>query len=466
MTRQPDVLIVLSDQQRPDTIGSYGQALPTTPVLDSLADEGTVFDQAFTVQPVCGPARASIQTGRVPTEVGCWRNGLALPAGAETMATRLATLGYRTGYVGKWHLASDRGPRLPPDRNPARFEKAPVPPERRGGYTDTWVAADALELTSGAYRGNVWDERGEEVALHGYRVDAIADLAVDRLDRLAQDDRPFLLFVSFLEPHHQNDRFRTIAPRGTTRAFRDFVVPGDLEGTLGDWRWNYAATLATCRSIDSNVGRLLDALRGHGRFDDALVIYASDHGSHFRTRNLEYKRSCHDASIRIPLIVRGPGFDAGRRSARLVTHLDLLPTIVTAAGGENPGLAGRPLQESESADDWRDEVLVQISESQIGRALRTATHTFSAAAPGWNPLRGHLAPAADTYVETHCYDLASDPYQRHNLSGDRASKGLRQALADRLADEIARVEGTRPTIRLQRSGRHRGAAPSGSLRAR
>lgn len=450
MTRPPDILIVLSDQQRPDTMGVYGQALPTTPVLDALAEDGTTFDQAFTVQPVCGPARASIQTGRFPTELGCWRNGLALPECTETMATRLAGLGYRTGYVGKWHLASDRGPRLPPDRTLAHFEKQAVPPARRGGYADAWVAADALELTSGAYKGHVWDEDGNEVTLHGYRVDAIGDLAVDRLKRLADDDdRPFLLFVSFLEPHHQNDRFRTIASKGSARHFRDFAVPGDLRGTLGDWRWNYAATLATCASIDANVGRMLDALRTRGRFDDSLVIYASDHGSHFRTRNLEYKRSCHDASIQIPLIVHGPGFGGGVRSDRLVTHLDLLPTIVTAAGGDDPSLAGRPLQQALDADDWRDEVLVQISESQIGRALRTATHTYAAAAPGHNPLRGHLAPAADTYVETHCYDLTADPFQRHNLSGKPESVALRRTLADRLADAITRVEGKRPTIRMR-----------------
>lgn len=449
MPRPPDVLIVLSDQQRPDTMGVYGQSLPTTPVLDGLAADGTTFDRAFTVQPVCGPARASIQTGRVPSELGCWRNGLALPEGTETMATRMAALGYRTGYVGKWHLASDRGPRLPADRTPARYEKQAVTPDRRGGYADAWVAADALELTSGAYKGHVWDEDGKEVALHGYRVDAIGDLAVDRLNRLADDDdRPFLLFVSFLEPHHQNDRFRTIASQGSTRKFRDFAVPGDLRGTLGDWRWNYAATLATCESIDTNVGRMLDVLRARGRFDDALVIYASDHGSHFRTRNFEYKRSCHDASIRIPLVVRGPGFADGVRSDQLVTHLDLLPTIVTAAGGEDPGLAGRPLQQALGADDWRDEVLVQISESQIGRALRTATHTYAVAAPGRNPLRGHLAPDADTYVETHCYDLAADPHQRRNLSGTPESTALRRSLADRLTDAITRVEGTRPTIRV------------------
>ena len=446
MPRQPDVLIVLSDQQRPDSMGAFGQALPVTPVLDSLADEGVAFDNAFSIQPVCGPARASIQTGRWPTDIGCWRNGLALSEGSDTIATRLGALGYRTGYVGKWHLGSDRGPNLPAGRTASRFEKRPVPPERRGGYRDAWVAADALELTSGPYRGNVFDEDGHEVALDGFRVDAIGDLALDRMKRLAVDDRPFLLFVSFLEPHHQNDRFRTIGPKGWAKRFSDFDVPGDLKGTLGDWRWNFAASLACCASIDANVGRLTDTLRTLGRYDESLVIYASDHGSHFRTRNLEYKRSCHDASIRVPLVVRGPGFRGGLHCDRIVTHLDLLPTVVTSAGGSDPNLAGKPLQDALTADDWRKEILVQISESQIGRTLRTATHTYAAAARGLNPLRGHLRPSADHYRETHLYDLVGDPYQRHNLAGSPATAELRRTLAGRLADAVELVEGQRPII--------------------
>jgi len=458
---RPDVLIVLTDQQRPDSIGAYGQALPTSPTLDALAADGTVFDSAFTVQPVCGPARAAIQTGMLPTDVGCWRNGLALPDGVPTMASRLAGLGYRTGYVGKWHLASNRGPSLPADRTAARYERKPVPPERRGGYRDAWVAADALELTSGAYRGHLFDEDGDEVRIEGYRVDAVSAIAADRLERLCRDERPFLLFVSHLEPHHQNDRFRTIAPKGTARTFRGFDVPGDLRGTLGDWRWNFAASLACAAAIDSGLDRLLDVLRDHGRFDSTIKVFSSDHGSHFRTRNLEYKRSPHDASIRIPLVVHGPGFGGGRRSDRLVTHLDLLPTLLAAAGADPTGadtggaggpdvgaegLRGRPLQEAVDGGGWRDEVLVQISESQIARALRTPTHTFSAAARGVDPLRGHRRPRADEYRATHLYDLVADPHQRRNLARDPSAASLRAELADRLANAVEAAEGRRPAI--------------------
>lgn len=439
---RPNVLVVLSDQQRPDSCGVFGQRLPVTPRLDAMAADGVAFDEAFTVQPVCGPARAAIQTGLYPTTTGCWRNGIALPPGTDTLADRMSALGYATGYVGKWHLASNRGRNLPGDRPTARFERRAVPPDRRGGYRDVWVAADALEHTSGATNGHVYDEHGERVELHGFRVDALTDLAIDRLDRF-DDERPFFLFVSFLEPHHQNNRFRTIGPQGWATRFRGYDRPGDLPAWRGDWRWNYAEYLACCASIDANLGRLLDHLDRSGRLDDTLVVFTSDHGSHFRTRNLEYKRSPHDASIRIPLVIAGPGFRGGTHRTDLVTNVDLLPTLVSAAGGDDPALDGRQLQTDSGAPD---DVLIQISESHIGRALRTATHTYATRAPARNPFAGHLHPAADRYVGTHLYDNTRDPHQRHNLIDDPTAAAVRRALADRLADRIGEIEGSRPTI--------------------
>ncbi len=440
MDVQPNVLVVLTDQQRPDSCGVFGQRLDVTPVLDELAGTGVAFDHALTVQPVCGPARAALQTGRYPTEVGCWRNGLSLPRGVPTLADRLAELGYWTGYVGKWHLASDRGPGRPRGRVSARFERRPVPPDRRGGYRDAWAAADALEHTSGPMGGHVFDEQGRRVPLTGYRVDAVTDLAIDRLRRV--DDRPFLLWVSYLEPHHQNNRLRVVGPPGEAARFRDFDRPGDLPAWRGDWRWNYPEYLAACASIDRNLGRLLEELRSSGRLADTIVVFTSDHGTHFRTRNAEYKRSPHDASIRVPLVVAGPGFRGGLRRDDLVSHLDLLPTLVAAAGGSDPALDGRPLQ----APGDRDDVLVQISESMIGRALRTRTHTIGVAAATRRPLDGHRHPAAASYRVTHLYDNVTDPRQQRNLARDPAHAGVRRELATRLRDRIRDVEGSEVTI--------------------
>ena len=108
MNNQPNIIFVLSDQQRWDTLGCYGQELDVTPNLDRMASEGTRFEHAFTCQPVCGPARACLQTGRHATEIGCFRNSIALPVEVQTIARCLSGSGYETGYIGKWHLASTK----------------------------------------------------------------------------------------------------------------------------------------------------------------------------------------------------------------------------------------------------------------------------------------------------------------------------------------------------------------------
>ena len=399
MAKRPNILVVLSDQQRPDSCGVFGQRLDVTPNLDTLAAGGVAFDNSFTVQPLCGPSRAALQTGLMPTTTGCWRNGRSLPQGQTTMATALGSAGYWTGYLGKWHLASDGGYLPKPGTGVTRFGNRPVPPERRGGYDDLWLAADSLEATSLPYRGHVFDGDGNKVELTGFRVDGLTDLVIDALRGRADEERPFFMFVSFLEPHHQNNRFRTIGPKGWAKRFGDYDVPADLKGTLGDWRWNYAEYLACCASIDANLGRITDALERMGKLDNTLIVYSSDHGSHFRTRNLEYKRSPHDASIRVPLVVRGPGFRGG-----------------------------------------------QISESQVGRALRTERHTYAVTGKGLGRLARYRDPAADVYEEYLLYDNVEDPAQRHNLAGTAETAELRRTLATQLEDEIERLEGTRPRV--------------------
>ena len=105
---RPNIIFYFSDQQRFDTMGCYGQPLPVTPFLDSLAREGVKFENAFTCQPVCGPARACLQTGQYATRTGCYRNAVALPGDIPTLAGYFGDAGYDTAYIGNWHLASHR----------------------------------------------------------------------------------------------------------------------------------------------------------------------------------------------------------------------------------------------------------------------------------------------------------------------------------------------------------------------
>ncbi len=426
--QKPNIIFIFSDQQRWDTLGCYGQKLDITPNLDRLAQKGVRFEYAFTCQPVCGPARACLQTGKYATEVGCYRNNIALPLSEKTIAHWFNENGYETAYIGKWHLASTGGDSNEYIGEHCNYRTLPVPPERRGGYS-YWLASDVLEFTSHGYDGYLFDGNMNKVEFKGYRVDCITDFVLEYLETRKRE-KPLFLFLSFIEPHHQNDRNRYEGPTGSRERFSNYEVPGDLEGTEGDWRENYPDYLGCCASLDHNVGRIMKKLEELNMADNTVVIYTSDHGCHFRTRNSEYKRSCHDACIRIPMIACGPGFYGGKTITDLVSLIDIPPTLLACAGINKPDyMKGRPLQElvDGTAKDWPGEVFLQISEEQVGRAIRTKKWKYSVRAydkDGWRDSH------SDTYTEEFLYDLEKDPHERHNLVSDPQYEDVRRKLAE------------------------------------
>jgi len=435
---RPNIVFYFTDQQRWDTMGCYGQRLEVTPNLDRIAAEGCRFDNAFTCQPVCGPARACLQSGLWPTETGCFRNDIELPQNIPTLAGTLNEAGYRTAYVGKWHLASNR------DRGLLNHT-GPVPEALRGGYSDYWMAADTLEFTSHGYNGYVFDKENRRVDFTGYRVDCINDFAVDYVH--SQDGgRPFFLFVSQLDPHHQNDHNRYEGPDGSRRRFARYDAPGDLLGHGGDWRENFPDYLGQCRRIDENVGRLVDALIDQGLWDNTVFIYTSDHGSHFRTRNEEYKRSCHDACTHIPLIIHGPGFNRRAVIREMVSLMDLPATVLDCAGAQIPaGFRGRPVAPlaAGEAAGWENAVFMQISESQVGRAVRTPGWKYSVRAldkDGWKDMD------ASVYTEDFLYDLESDPHEQTNLVAAPEYAAVRAQLRELLLRKMEEAGEARPQI--------------------
>jgi len=437
----PNIVFIFSDQQRWDTVGCYGQELDITPNLDHMAEEGVRFEYAFTCQPVCGPARACLQTGKYATEVGCHTNHRMLPLKEKTIAHYLSENGYEVGYIGKWHLAS-YGPR----GGKNDFRTRPVPPERRGGYKDFWLASDVLEFTSHSYDGHMFDGNmnKREFPPGRYRVDVLTDWVLEYL-RTRSDKKPFFLFVSYIEPHHQNDHGHYEGPHGSKERFKEFKVPGDLVGTDGDWREEFPDYLDCVNSLDQNLGRIRDELNQLGIADNTLVIYTSDHGSHFRTRNSEYKRSCHDGCIRIPMIAYGPGFTGGKVISNLVSLIDLPPTILKAGGVEPPSyMRGKALQELLEGEvkDWPQEVFLQISESQCGRAIRTKKWKYSVRAPE----KGGSDPSSEIYVEDFLYDLEADPHERNNLVESEDHIEVRQRLSEILKYRMVQAGEKEPVI--------------------
>lgn len=440
--KQPNVVFVFSDQQRWDTMGCYGQPMDITPNLDQMAKEGVKFEHAFSCQPVCGPARASIQTGKYAEEIGCYRNGIALPMDEKTIANYLSEAGYEVGYIGKWHLASTVGANID---EPVDYRVKAIPPERRGGYKDYWLASDILEFTSKGYNGHMFDKDMNKVEFEGYRVDCLTDFALDYLET-RDGEKPFFLFLSYIEPHHQNDEKRYIGPDGSKEKYKDFVVPGDLEGTEGDWRESYPDYLGCINSIDKNLGRIREKLDELGLAEDTVIIYTGDHGSHFRTRNREYKRSCHESSIHVPMIAYGSGFPEGVTVEEMVSLIDVAPTVLAAAGIPTPAdMKGRPLQDVANGRDknWPEEAFVQISETQVGRAIRTKKWKYSVKAPG---KRGGWDPRSDMYMEQFLYDLDNDPHERNNLVSDPDYQKVREEMAERLKKRMAQAGEKVPEI--------------------
>ncbi|MFC1806336.1 sulfatase-like hydrolase/transferase, partial [Planctomycetota bacterium] len=239
---RPNVVVFFTDQQRWDSTGVHGNPLELTPNFDRMATRGTHCFNAFTCQPVCGPARAVLQTGRHATNTGCWRNGIPLRPDERTLAHWFADAGYATGYIGKWHLA----------------DKQIVPPAQRGGY-DYWLGANVLEMCSEPYRTEMWDGDGRKVRLPGYRVDAQTDAVVRYID--AHQAEPFFLFVSYLEPHFQNHVDDYPAPDGYRERYTGRWVPPDLAALGGSTHQHLGGYWGICKRLDEALGRILDALR-------------------------------------------------------------------------------------------------------------------------------------------------------------------------------------------------------------
>jgi arylsulfatase A-like enzyme len=333
---RPNVLVFFTDQQRHDTTGVHGCPLDLTPNFDRMATQSTHVAHSFTCQPVCGPARSCLQTGLYATQTGCWRNSIPLAPEHRTLAHYFRDAGYHTGYIGKWHLGDGAS-------------NGPVREDQRGGY-EYWLAANAIEMTSDAYDCVVYNSDNQAIKLPGYRVDALADAAIGFINDRANGDAPFYLFLSFLEPHHQNHRDDHPAPDGYAERYVGRWTPPDLAALPGhnpphliggNAQQSLAGYFGMVKRLDEALGRILDALRSLNLLDDTIVLYTCDHGSHFKTRNAEYKRSCHEASLRVPTALTGPGFVGGGRLPQLVSLVDLPPTLLDAAGLPGSACDGR-----------------------------------------------------------------------------------------------------------------------------
>lgn len=429
-SRRPNVLMVCADQFRADFVGANRENPSTkTPHIDALAARGVNFTHCVTNQPLCSPSRASFMTSRYATEADVWTLGLELNHALPTIATEFRKNGYTANFIGKWHLSQDKM-----SDGSRQLDWIPPGPSR-GGFDDLWEGANVLELISHPYEGNYWENDGKNIGFKDeYRVDFITNRAVQFLER--KHDKPWLLFLSQLEPHQQNDIDEFVPPKRYEGAYADPYIPENIRNLPGNWRSRIPGYYGCVQAIDDCIGTLVDTLEKTGQLKNTIILFFSDHGCTFRTRLGEYKRSPHEASIRVPFVIAGPGFDQASVIDEVISLLDLTPTLLDGAGIQPPAsMRGKPLKslavDPSARRAWDSTVYFQISQSICGRGIRTRDWCYCAFDPAIP--HGHAA-FGNHYQDFVLYSIAGDPAESVNLVGRPEYKRV----ADHLREELGR----------------------------
>jgi arylsulfatase A-like enzyme len=490
--KRPNFIVVMTDQQRADHLGCYGNTVVKTPNLDAVAARGTRFERFFVANPICQPNRAALATGQMTSVNGCRQNGIPLSLDSTTYADVLAAAGYRTGLVGKAHFqnvsnipAKPRqqqglGAELEAPVNHARQTQRDGPAYRcevRGawandpdrdfpspyygfehvrlcighgdqveGHYTRWLADKLAEGAGGAS-----DPRGPEKALDNasprppqvwrtavpeklYPTTYVADMACDFLAE--EDARPFLLVVSFPDPHHPftppgryHDLYdpdevelpasfnhptgaRTDLPEHVLQAYK----VGDQDPNAywpfhvdeDNLRRMIALNYGTITMIDDMVGRILAALAATGQAEETVICFMSDHGDYMGDHGTVLKHGLHSQGvIRVPFIWSDPQAQEAGVSNLQASAIDFAPTLLQRAGLKVPiGMQGRDVLAKDAAD-----LPVLIEDSGISiyfdpdadTSIRTLVHQ------GW---RMSVFEGSDL---GELYDLNTDPHELGNL---------------------------------------------------
>ncbi len=417
--RQPNVIVIVSDDHRHDALGVVQRELGAqanypffqSPQLDRLATSGVRFRNAFVTHSLCSPSRATMLTGLQTRSHGITHNDQPFNS-TSTWPALLAARGWSTGYFGKFHMGTQRD---------------------RPGFQEA-----ATFIGQGTYTDCPFVINGVDTPTTGWVDDITTSYAIDYIRR--HRDMPFAMFVGFKTPHDK----RTPPPRLASlyadvtlpepASFRD-VAPWRLANPPGLWnpknpdRLAYFQTLA---GMDENIGRLLDTLDDLHLADDTLVIYAGDNGYYLGEHGLGDKRTAYEESIRIPFLLRYPRrVPAASVRDELVLNLDFASTILDFCGlAPTWAQSGRSLAplitSAPGALPWRTSFLYENFEDPAYPkvtfdvlAVRTLTHKYveHPAHPGW----------------TQLFDLRADPREMRNLANDPDSApilaGLRAELA-------------------------------------
>jgi len=398
----PNVVFVLADQWRAQSIGYLGNEDVITPNLDSLAQQSAVFHNAVTVMAVCAPWRGSFISGQYPLTHGVFYNDKPFPTEATTIAKIYKKAGYQTGYIGKWHLnGQERGEELFSGRS------KPVPKERRQGF-DYWKVREVTHNYNDSF---YFDEENEKQVWEGYDAFSQTDSAISYINK--NKDNPFLLVLSWGPPH---DPYHT-APEEYKEMYDASKlhvrpnVPEDFKDSARNVMANY---YAHCTALDYSVGRLLAAIEDAGVADNTIFVFTSEHGDMLMSKGVLKKQRPWDESIKVPLLIRYPD-RLGKMPHQIydpVNTPDLLPTLL--------GLSNLEIPETIEGTDF-SKALTDGNELGNEAALIMLPVPFHEwqFMNGGREFRG-VRTKKYTYVKDLLgpwllYDNEMDPYQMHNL---------------------------------------------------
>jgi len=418
MERPSNLLFLFGDEHRGQALGCAGNPDVRSPVLDRLAAEGVRFTHAYANTPVCTPSRGSLLTGRWPLRHGAVSNDLPIHTGPETpsIARSLQAVGYRCGYIGKWHLGGWPRDRFTP------------PGPKRLGFDDLWASWECHhQYLKPKYH---FGSSPEPVLLESqYEPEVQTSLALrwlaEHLD--AHGGQPFCLFISYGPPHGP---YRPLPP-----GMEDAYDPSTLAlrpncKDTPDERRDLAGYYAHITALDTQIGRLVELLRCRGVLDETLVVYSSDHGTMLGSHGHHNKQQPWEESINVPLVMRwGQRLPTGTESDLLIGLLDYAPTLL--------GLLGVPIPAAMEGRDLSRQILGQGGDRPSSIFLAEHVCCDQAVREGIRPWRG-VRTARYTYARDLegpwvLYDNLVDPYQQRNLAHDPAAAPLREAMEAELA---------------------------------
>lgn len=444
--RQPNIVMILTDDHASHAIGAYGSVVNRTPRIDEIAANGWRFDNCFATNALCSPSRASILTGTYGHVNGVTTLVTPIDASQPTFVSQLKAAGYRTAVVGKWHLGDGDG------HDPQGFDYWDVLIEQGEYVNPRLLSADGVRTVP------------------GYATDIITDLSLDWVDGLSAD-APWCVLIYHKAPHRPwqpdaahadmyagpiavpgtfGDDYATRSSSARRAALRlaENLNEEDLKAAPPDGLgyeelalWKYQRFmedyLACVASVDDNVGRVIDWLRARRDFDDTLLIYASDQGFFLGDHGWFDKRLMYEESLRMPLLMSYPRRLAPLRSyGGIVTNVDLAQTILDAAGVDHhPRMQGRSFWgamrgNGEAVRDgmyyryWEHDDIVHRAPAHYGyRDVRYKIIYF------YNDGMGLPGTGPFTYPpEWELYDLAEDPDELCNVYDDPAYREVREEM--------------------------------------